>query len=144
MRLALIDHGAGNLRSVQKALEAVGAAVDLTHNPEVILGAEKVVLPGVGAFADAMTGLKTRGLIDAVSEVVSRKTPLLGICVGMQMLFEHSEEHGIHEGLGFLPGGVKKFSPNLPGNGAPFKNSSNWMESYSDRARVAAFAPSSL
>lgn len=107
--LALIDYGAGNLRSVQKAFEAIGAEVRLTDRPEVVLEAEKVVLPGVGAFGDGMRGLAERGLVATLAEVARRRTPLLGICVGMQVLFEESEEHGRHEGLGLLPGRVRRF-----------------------------------
>jgi imidazole glycerol-phosphate synthase subunit HisH len=111
MTIALIDYGIGNLRSVQKALEHVGAKVQLTEDPEVILNAEKVVLPGVGAFGDGMKGIHARGLADVIHEVVRVGIPLLGICVGMQVLFEESEEMGTHEGLGILKGGVKKFTP---------------------------------
>lgn len=107
--LALVDYGIGNLRSVQKALEHVGAAVQLTDDPAAILSAGKVVLPGVGAFGDGMNGLRARGLVDVVREVVRRGTPLLGICVGMQVLFERSEELGEHEGLGVFPGRVRRF-----------------------------------
>ena len=107
--IALIDHGTGNLRSVEKALAAVGAQVCLTDNPDTILSAEKIVLPGVGAFADAMGGLRSRGLVEPLLTVAQRGTPLLGICVGMQMLFEVSEEHGEHAGLGLLPGRVRCF-----------------------------------
>jgi glutamine amidotransferase len=109
MTLALLDYGIGNLRSVQKALEHVGASVTLTDNPAVILAAEKVVLPGVGAFGDGMKGLRARGLDAVVREVVAHGKPLLGICVGMQVLFEASEELGEHQGLGILPGRVRRF-----------------------------------
>ena len=107
--IALIDYGIGNLRSVQKALEHVGAEVRLTEDPAVILAADKVVLPGVGAFGDGMKGLRARGLVGVVREVAARGTPLLGICVGMQVLFEVGEERGEHEGLGILPGRVRQF-----------------------------------
>jgi len=107
--IALIDYGLGNLRSVEKALAAVGADVRLTSDADVILSAEKVVLPGVGAFGDGMVGLRERGLIDVVKQVIACGTPLLGICVGMQVLFEESEEHGRHVGLGLLPGRVRRF-----------------------------------
>ncbi len=110
--IALIDYGIGNLRSVQKAFEAVGAQIDLTSDPDRILTAEKVILPGVGAFRDGMRGLQERGLVETVREVVRRGTPLLGICVGMQLLFEVGEEMGIHPGLGLLPGRVKRFESN--------------------------------
>jgi len=109
--IALIDYGIGNLRSVEKALAAAGAEVCLTEDPAVILRAEKVVLPGVGAFGDGMNGLRQRKLVDVVYEVVQGGTPLLGICVGMQLLFEASDEMGEHPGLGLLPGRVKLFTP---------------------------------
>lgn len=109
MTIALVDYGIGNLRSVQKALEYVGARVTLTEDPDLILAAEKVVLPGVGAFGDGMRGLCARGLDKAVREVAARGAPLLGICLGMQVLFEASEELGEHEGLGLLPGRVRRF-----------------------------------
>lgn len=118
--IVLVDYGAGNVRSVQKALEAVGAEVRLTHNPEAILAAEKVVLPGVGAFGDCMAGLRRAGLVGALYRAVEQGKPLLGICVGMQVLFEEGEEMGHHAGLGFLPGRVIRFSfsPPLIGEGS--------------------------
>lgn len=109
MTIALIDYGIGNLRSVQKALEHVGAPVTLTEDPAAILAAEKVVLPGVGAFGDGMKGLRARGLVETVRRVAARGTPLLGICLGMQVLFESGEEMGEHAGLGLLPGRVRRF-----------------------------------
>lgn len=110
--LALVDYGIGNLRSVQKALEHVGADVHLTEDPAVVRAADKVVLPGVGAFGDGVRGLRRRGLDQAICDVAARGTPLLGICVGMQVLFEIGEEHGSHHGLGLLPGHVRLFSAN--------------------------------
>ena len=100
--IILIDAGTGNLRSVQKALESVGAQVERTDDPNKVLSGRKVVLPGVGAFGDFMSGLRARGLEDAVKEAVARDVPMLGICVGMQALFEIGEEMGDHEGLGLL------------------------------------------
>lgn len=111
--LILIDAGTGNLRSVQKALEAVGASVRRTDDPRTVLSGSRVVLPGVGAFGDFMSGLKARGLADAVNEIANRGTPLLGICVGMQALFEIGEEMGDHAGLGLLRGTVVRFSDSL-------------------------------
>jgi glutamine amidotransferase len=117
MVIALIDYGAGNVRSVQKALEAVGAEVRITRAPYAILAAEKVVLPGVGAFGDCMAGLRRAGLVDALYRVVELGRPLLGICVGMQVLFEESEEMGRHAGLGLLPGHVIRFADDLVAKG---------------------------
>ena len=110
--IALVDYGIGNLRSVEKALETVGAEVRLTSDPEVILAAEQVVLPGVGAFGDGMAGLVARGLEAPIREVIRQGVPFLGICVGMQLLFDESEELGRHKGLGILPGKVIRFSNN--------------------------------
>ena len=109
----LIDAGTGNLRSVQKALESVGAQVERTDDPNKVLSAKKVVLPGVGAFGDFMSGLRARNLESAVKDVAQRNIPLLGICVGMQALFEMGEEMGEHEGLGLLKGTVVKFAESL-------------------------------
>lgn len=109
----LIDAGTGNLRSVQKALESVGASVTRTNDPQKVLTGKRVVLPGVGAFGDFMSGLHVTGLDQAVKEVVARGLPLLGICVGMQALFEIGEEMGDHEGLGLLSGTVVKFAESL-------------------------------
>jgi len=111
--IVLIDAGTGNLRSVQKALESVGANVERTDDAQKVLAAQKVVLPGVGAFGDFMSGLKARGLEDAVKDIAERDIPLLGICVGMQALFEIGEEMGDHEGLGLLRGTVVKFADTL-------------------------------
>jgi imidazole glycerol-phosphate synthase subunit HisH len=108
--IALVDYDLGNLRSVEKALETIGADVQLTSDPDVILAAEKVVLPGVGAFGDGMVGLRRYGLVEVIKQVVQRGTPLLGICVGMQVLFEVGEEYGEHAGLGLLPGHVRQFA----------------------------------
>ena len=109
----LIDAGTGNLRSVQKALESIGANVLRTDDPNKVLTAKQVVLPGVGAFGDFMSGLRTRGLETVIKDVVSRGVPLLGICVGMQALFEIGEEMGEHVGLGLLPGRVARFDESL-------------------------------
>ena len=109
----LIDAGTGNLRSVQKALESVGAAVLRTEDPGDVLTGKRVILPGVGAFRDFMLGLRRRDLDRAVTELVGRGIPLLGICVGMQALFEIGEEMGDHEGLGLLQGTVVRFDESL-------------------------------
>ncbi|MBL8097693.1 MAG: imidazole glycerol phosphate synthase subunit HisH [Anaerolineales bacterium] len=109
----LIDAGTGNLRSVQKALENIGANVLRTADPQKVLTGEKIILPGVGAFGDFMLGLRTSGLEEAVKEVAKKNIPLLGICVGMQALFEIGEEMGKHKGLGLLAGKVIPF-PKMP------------------------------
>ena len=108
-KLVLIDAGTGNLRSVQKALEAVGANVDCTSDPQTVLGGQRVILPGVGAFGDFMSGLRRRGLEDIVKEIAGRGVPLLGICVGMQALFDIGEEMAEYAGLGLLQGRVVRF-----------------------------------
>jgi glutamine amidotransferase len=110
----LIDAGTGNLRSVQKALETVGANVERTDDPQRVLSGKRVVLPGVGAFGDFMSGLRSRGMEEAVKEVVTGGIPLLGICVGMQALFDVGEEMGEHQGLGLLAGKVVRFAESLP------------------------------
>ena len=112
-RLVIIDAGIGNLRSVQKAFEYVGAAPTITDDPAVVAGAEAVVLPGVGAFGDSIDGLRARGLEPAVLDAIRRGVPFFGICVGMQLLFEESEEMGIHRGLGVLPGRLVRFPATL-------------------------------
>ena len=107
--IAVIDYGMGNLRSVQKALEFVGARAVITHDPEVILKADSVVLPGVGAFKDCMANLEHLKLIEPIRKFIDSGKPFLGICLGLQVLFEESEEYGPVAGLGILPGKVVKF-----------------------------------
>lgn len=104
--VAVIDYGAGNLLSVRRGLEHCGAQVVLTADPERILAADRVVLPGVGAFGRAMQALETLGLVAVLRELGRRRTPLLGICLGMQLLLEESEEFGHTKGLGLIPGRV--------------------------------------
>ena len=109
--ITLIDAGTGNLRSVHKALESLGANVNLTHDPEQVLRGGRLVLPGVGAFGDFMKGLRQRGLEQPILEIARRGDPLLGICVGMQAFFEVGEEMGEHRGLDLLAGRVAHFPP---------------------------------
>jgi glutamine amidotransferase len=116
--IAIIDYGMGNLRSVQKGLERVGYAVEVTRDPARIEAANGVVLPGVGAFGACMDNLRTYGLIDTVRHVITRGTPFLGICLGMQLLFDESEEFGRVPGLGIFPGRVVRF-PEMPGLKVP-------------------------
>jgi glutamine amidotransferase len=110
----LIDAGTGNLRSVQKALEKVGANVERTDDPKKVLTGKRIILPGVGAFGDFMSGVRQRKLEDAIWDLVERGIPLLGICVGMQALFEIGEEMGEHKGLSLLEGKVARFAESLP------------------------------
>jgi glutamine amidotransferase len=104
--VTVIDYGVGNLLSVQRGLEHCGAKVILTADPKKILAAKRVVLPGVGAFANAMQALESLGLVAVIRELAQRKTPLLGICLGMQLLLEESDEFGVTAGLGLIPGRV--------------------------------------
>ena len=104
--VTVIDYGVGNLLSVQRGLEHCGAKVILTTDPEKILAAKRVVLPGVGAFANAMQALADLGLVAVICDLAKRKTPLLGICLGMQLLLDESDEFGVTAGLGLIPGRV--------------------------------------
>jgi len=113
--IAIIDYGMGNLRSVHKALEAVGADAVVSSRPQTILDADSVVLPGVGAFKNCMDNLDRLGLIDVVRKSIQSGKPFLGICLGLQLLFEESVEFGTVAGLGILPGKVMRFHfPNDP------------------------------
>lgn len=106
--IAIVDYGMGNLRSVQKAFQKTGHDAEITSSPQRVLNATHIVLPGVGAFAEAMTNLQAAGLVDVLRRVAGER-PFIGICLGQQLLFEHSEEMGSHEGLGILPGRVLRF-----------------------------------
>lgn len=109
--IAIIDYDAGNLKSVEKALISLGEEVVVSRERDVLLSADKVVLPGVGAFGDAMNKLSEYGLIEVIKEIVDNNTPFLGICLGLQLLFEESEEaHGV-AGLGILKGKILKIPP---------------------------------
>jgi imidazole glycerol-phosphate synthase subunit HisH len=108
--LAIVDYGMGNLRSVQKAFERLGHAAEVTRDPERVATAPAVVLPGVGAFAACMTNLTGLGLAEPVRAAIQAGRPFLGICLGMQLLFEESEEFGPVRGLGVLPGRVVRFA----------------------------------
>lgn len=104
--IAIIDYDAGNIRSVEKALQFLGQEVKITRDREEILGADKVVLPGVGSFGDAMGKLHQYGLVEVIRQVTEKKTPFLGICLGLQLLFERSDESPGVEGLGILKGEI--------------------------------------
>lgn len=112
--ISIIDYGMGNLRSVQKAFEAVGASAKISSNPEEILSASAVVLPGVGAFRDCMANLENLNLVDVVHKTIRSGKPFLGICLGLQLLFDESEEFGSVQGLGVLRGKVVRFSAGSP------------------------------
>lgn len=111
--ITMIDYGASNIRSAQKAFEHIGADVVLTEDPDVVRKANKLVLPGVGAFGSGMAGLHERNLPAAIHESVQRGVPFLGICVGMQLMFDTGYEMGTHQGLGLLAGKVIRFPDNL-------------------------------
>jgi glutamine amidotransferase len=117
-RIALVDYGAGNIRSVAKALERSDLEPVVTSDPIVVRNADGVLLPGVGAFRDAVTALEAAGLTDAIREVTTRGRPYLGICFGLQLLFDEGTEHGITPGLGQLRGRVTRF-PDKDLNGEP-------------------------
>jgi glutamine amidotransferase len=106
LRIVVIDYGVGNLLSVQRGLEHCGAEVVLSADPDVVLQAERVVLPGVGAFGNAMQALGERNLVAPLQQIARQGTPLLGICLGMQLLLDESEEFGFTRGLGIIPGRV--------------------------------------
>lgn len=107
--IAIIDYGMGNLRSVQKAFEAVGHQAVVTRERRILDDASHLVLPGVGAFADCMANLDRYGLIDPIRRGIAGGKPFLGICLGLQLLFTESEEFGLHKGLNLVPGRVKRF-----------------------------------
>ncbi|MBP5281040.1 MAG: imidazole glycerol phosphate synthase subunit HisH [Lachnospiraceae bacterium] len=104
--IAIIDYDAGNIKSVEKAIQYLGEEVVVTRDRETILGADGVILPGVGAFGDAMARLHEYGLVEVIHECVARKIPFMGICLGLQLLFERSEESPGVEGLGVLEGEI--------------------------------------
>ena len=112
--IAIIDYDAGNLRSVEKALQALGEETVITRDRDEILSADRVILPGVGAFGDAMEKLHQYGLVEIIRQVVQNGTPFLGICLGLQLLFEESEESQGVPGLGILKGKIRRI-PNTPG-----------------------------
>ncbi len=107
--IAIIDYQMGNLRSVQKAIERVGHEAVITSDAALLEQAEKLILPGVGAFADAIAELRSRQLVEPIRQAIAKEKPLLGICLGLQLLFDVSHEDGQHEGLGVVPGEVVRF-----------------------------------
>jgi len=131
--IAIIDYGMGNLHSVSKAVERLGCEAVVTSDPQAILAADGAILPGVGAFGDAMANLRETGLVDTVKAYAASGKPFLGICLGMQLLFTESEEHGEHRGLDLLPGRVVRFQgdykvPHMGWNELTFKQESPLFE----------------
>jgi glutamine amidotransferase len=148
--IAILDYGMGNLRSVEKAFEHVGAEVEITHDAERIRAAEALVLPGVGAFPKAMQAIAERGLDELVHERRAAGVPILGICLGMQLLFESSVELGGADGLGLLPGQVRGLDapglkiPQIGWNAVSWKQESPLIAELPDPAafyHVHSFAP---
>ena len=112
--IAIVDYGVGNLFSLQSSFAYIGHEARVTGDREEILSADRVILPGVGAFGDAADKLRATGLAEAVQEAARRGKPLLGICLGMQLLFDEGEEFGYHKGLGLIPGRVVSMRPAVP------------------------------
>ena len=112
--IAIVDYGVGNLFSLGRSFDAIGAQVQVTADPDVIRSADKVLLPGVGAFGDAAQKLRATGLDQVVLEQARAGKPLMGICLGMQLLFEEGHEYGVHKGLGLIPGRVISIAEVIP------------------------------
>lgn len=119
--ITIIDYEMGNLRSVEKAFEKLGHAAKVSSRPEDLLTTDKIVLPGVGAFRDCINNLRAGGFVEPLLRHVASGKPLLGICVGMQMLFDESEEFGRHRGLGLVPGKVTRFPAGMEEDGERLK-----------------------
>ncbi len=109
MKIKIVDYGMGNLRSVQKAFEKIGADAEICQSPDELKSADKIVLPGVGAFRDAIHELRTKNHVDVIKQHIEAERPFLGICLGLQLLFDTSYEDGEFEGLGIIPGEVVRF-----------------------------------
>ena len=141
--IALIDYDAGNIRSVEKALAALGEETEVTRDAERILAADRVILPGVGSFGDAMGKLHSFQLVDVIKETIRRKTPFLGICLGLQLLFERSEESPGVEGLGILKGEILRIPekdglkiPHIGWNSLTFPNPGRLFEGIEENPYV--------
>lgn len=119
-RVTIVDYGVGNLLSVSRAVEAVGAVPELCSDPDGVAAAERLILPGVGAFGNGMDGLRARGLVEPLRAFAASGRPFLGICLGMQLMFERSHEFGLHDGLGLIPGEVVPI-PATAADGTPHK-----------------------
>ena len=112
--IAIVDYGVGNLFSLKSSFAAIGAEVVVTADPAVLTAADKIILPGVGAFQDAANKLHRSGMAELLKKLAAEGKPLMGICLGMQLLFEKSYEYGCHEGLGLIPGTVKPIADVAP------------------------------
>lgn len=141
--IAIIDYDAGNIRSVEKALVSLGQEVKITGDPEEILRADKVILPGVGAFGDAMANLNRCNLVPVIHEVVKKGTPFLGICLGLQLLFERSDETPGVEGLGILKGEILRIPsaeglkiPHMGWNSLHFENNGRLFKGLPEQSYV--------
>ncbi len=141
--IAMIDYDAGNIKSVEKALQKLGAEVVITKDAQTILQADKVILPGVGAFGDAMANLKKYGLVEVIREVVAKGTPFLGICLGLQLLFERSDETPGVEGLGILKGEILRIPecgelkiPHMGWNSLHFQNEGRLFQGLPEQSYV--------
>lgn len=119
--IVIVDYGVGNLFSLASSLKALGVVSKISARKEDLIQADKIILPGVGAFGDAISKLRASGLIPTIKEEVQKGKPLLGICLGMQLLFEKSYEYGIHDGLGFIKGEVKDLKSDLSKAGFDYK-----------------------
>ncbi len=119
--IAIIDYGMGNLRSVQKGFEKIGSEAIITNDPQVVLRADRIVLPGVGAFRDCMHNLEQGGFVEPILKIIAEGRPFLGICVGMQLLFSDSVEFGLYSGLNVIPGHVLRFPDQMTVAGEKLK-----------------------
>lgn len=137
--IAIIDYGMGNLRSVQKGFEKIGSEAIVTADPRVVLQADRVVLPGVGAFRDCMHNLEQAGFVEPILKVIAEGRPFLGICVGMQLLFSDSVEFGLYSGLNVIPGHVLRFSDQMTVAGEKLKVPQMGWNQLSFKRRPPAF-----
>lgn len=137
--IAIIDYGMGNLRSVQKGFEKIGSEAIITADPQVILQADRVVLPGVGAFRDCMRNLENGGFVEPILKVIAEGRPFLGICVGMQLLFTDSVEFGLYNGLDVIPGHVLRFPDQMTVAGEKLKVPQMGWNQLSFKRRPPAF-----
>ncbi|KAF0220550.1 MAG: hypothetical protein FD174_1204 [Geobacteraceae bacterium] len=138
--IAIIDYGMGNLRSVQKGFERVGFEAVVTADPKVVLAADKIVLPGVGAFPDCLRNLEQGGFVEPILRVIDEGRPFLGICLGLQLLFTESEEFGLHKGLDVIPGRVVRFPEGMEERGEELKVPHMGWNQLSIRRSPPAFA----